>query len=295
MGPATEPPKALRCAAAVAMVLLGLTSLLSISPEASAAGPTLTIVSPTDRAIIGNGSPVYVVYEVSSFNLTPPGGGPDPNGGHTLIFVDGALTLETAAQAVPLNLPSGGHVIELRLVSTNGSSLVPDVSASISVTVTQGPATGTPRIEIRYVEITFPTPKLVLGRDVTVSFQITDFALVPPVRGEPAPNEGHIEAYLDGVHYSSVTAFRPIPFSDLPDGDHTVTLRLVDDAGTPLTPDASDSVAFRIQFAPIVDINPYLSVTQIILAAAILVVLFYRDWGRSILDRLVARIRGRNA
>ena len=295
MGPATEPPNAWRCAAAVAMVLLGLTSLLSISPEASAAGPTLTIVSPTDRAIIGNGSPVYVVYEVSSFNLTPPGGGPDPNGGHTLIFVDGALTLETAAQTVPLNLPSGGHVIELRLVSTNGSSLVPDVSASISVTVTQGPATGTPRIEIRYVEITFPTPKLVLGRDVTVSFQITDFALVPPVRGEPAPNEGHIEAYLDGVHYSSVTAFRPIPFSDLPDGDHTVTLRLVDNAGTPLTPDASDSVTFRIQFAPIVDINPYLSVIQIILAAAILIVLFYRDWGRSILDRLVARIRGRNA
>ena len=116
-----------------------------------------------------------------------------------------------------------------------------------------------------------------------------------PVRREPVPNEGHIEAYLDGVHYSSVTAFRPIPFSDLPDGDHTVTLRLVDDAGTPLTPDASDSVTFRIQFAPIVDINPYLSVTQIILAAAILVVLFYRDWGRSVLDRLVARIRGRNA
>src|SRR5438093_218813 len=177
MGPATGPPNAWRCAAAVAMVLLGLTSLLSISPETSAAGPTLTIVSPTDRAIIGNGSPVYVVYEVSSFNLTPPGGGPDPNGGHTLIFVDGALTLETAAQTVPLNLPSGGHVIELRLVSTDGS----------------------------------------------------------------------------------------------------------------------DSVTFRIQFAPIVDINPYLSVIQIILAAAILIVLFYRDWGRSILDRLVARIRGRNA
>src|SRR5438876_1121826 len=94
---------------------------------------------------------------------------------------------------------------------------------------TTGPATGTPRIEIRYVEITFPTPNLVLGRDVTVSFQVTDFALVPPVQREHAPNEGHIEAYLDGVHYSSVTAFRPIPFSDLPDGDHTVTLRLVDD------------------------------------------------------------------
>src|SRR5947199_9257173 len=93
MGPATGPPNAWRCAAAVAMELLGLASLLSISPEASAAEPTLTIVSPTDRAIIGNGSPDYDVYEVSSFNLTPPGGGPHPNRGHPLTFVAGALTL----------------------------------------------------------------------------------------------------------------------------------------------------------------------------------------------------------
>src|SRR5947209_12166020 len=90
---------ALRCVAAAAFVFLGLTSLLSASPVASAAGPTLTIVSPADGSVIGNGSPVYVVYEVSSFNLTPPGGGgPDPNGGHTLVFVDSVLTLETAAQ-----------------------------------------------------------------------------------------------------------------------------------------------------------------------------------------------------
>src|SRR5207247_9092154 len=73
MGPATGPPNAWRCAAAVAMVLLGLTSLLSISPEASAAGPTLPSVSRTARAILGNGSPVCVVYEVSTFNATPPG------------------------------------------------------------------------------------------------------------------------------------------------------------------------------------------------------------------------------
>src|SRR5437667_9572737 len=57
MGPATGPPNAWRCAAAVAMVLLGLTSLLSISPEASAAGPTLTIVSPPDPALRRPGRP----------------------------------------------------------------------------------------------------------------------------------------------------------------------------------------------------------------------------------------------
>ncbi|TLZ95703.1 MAG: hypothetical protein E6J95_01735, partial [Methanobacteriota archaeon] len=130
MRPAKGTRTALRCVAAAAIVFLGLTSLLSASPVATAAGPTLTIVSPADRSVIGNGSPVYVVYEVSSFNLTPPGGGPDPNGGHTLVFVDGALTLETAAQTVPLYLASGGHAIQLRLVSTNGSALVPDVSAS---------------------------------------------------------------------------------------------------------------------------------------------------------------------
>ena len=195
MRPAKGTRTALRCVAAAAIVFLGLTSLLSASPVATAAGPTLTIVSPADRSVIGNGSPVYVVYEVSSFNLTPPGGGPDPNGGHTLVFVDGALTLETAAQTVPLYLASGGHAIQLRLVSTNGSSLVPDVSASISVTVTQGPATGTPRIEIRYVEITFPTPKLVLGRDVTVSFQITT---VPGIKNMIFGGDGIFLAALTG-------------------------------------------------------------------------------------------------
>src|SRR5438094_1651990 len=102
MRPATGPPRALRWGAAIALVLLGLASLLSVSPEASAAGPTLTIVSPADRSIIGNGSPIYVVYEVSSFNLTPPGGGPDPNGRHTLVFVHGAHILEPAAQTAPL-------------------------------------------------------------------------------------------------------------------------------------------------------------------------------------------------
>jgi len=117
---------------------------------------------------------------------------------------------------------------------------------------------------------------------------------VPPGRGEPVPNEGHVAVFLDGVYYMAVTAFRPIPFSDLVDGDHTVMVRLVDDAGRPLTPDASDSVTFRIQFAAIVDINPYLSITQIVLAGAIFVVLLYRGPGRNFLATLSARIRGKN-
>src|SRR5881409_3204278 len=255
---------------AAAFVLTGVLFLVFglTGPGVRAAGPTLTIVSPADHAVIGNGSSVPVIFVVSDFNLTPPGtgsSGPSSTEGHVDVYVDGVLTMAVSQETIDLSLASGTYTILLRLVSDNGTALSPDVTSSISVTVTQGPAVGTPRIEISYVEIMYPNPGLVLGRDVIVSFRITDFALVPPGRGEPVPNEGHIAVFLDGVYYMSVTAFRPIPFSDLVDGKHTVTVQLVNDTGQPLTPDANDSVTFQIQFAAIVDINPYLQIAQIIL------------------------------
>ena len=286
---------------AAAFVLTGVLLFLVFGltgPGVRAAGPTLTIVSPADHAVIGNGTSVPVIFVVSDFNLTPPGAGapgPSPTEGHVDVYVDGVLTTAVSQETIELSLASGTYTILLRLVSDNGTALSPDVTSSISVTVTQGPAVGTPRIEISYVEIMYPNPGLVLGRDVIVSFRITDFALVPPGRGEPVPNEGHIAVFLDGVYYMAMTAFRPIPFSDLVDGEHTVMVRLVDDAGRALTPDASDSVTFRIQFAAIVDINPYLSITQIVLAGAIFVVLFYRRLGRNLLSTFSARFGGKKA
>src|SRR5881296_3358080 len=283
---------------AAGFVLAGVLVVLVLgvsAPSVRAAGPTLRIVSPADHAVIGNGSSVPVIFVVSGFNLTPPGTGgpgPSPTEGHVDVYVDGVLTMAVSQETIGLLLASGTYTILLRLVSDNGTALSPDVTSSISVTVTQGPAVGTPRIEISYVEITYPTPGLVLGRDVTISFRIMDFAIVPPGRGDPVPNEGHVAVFLDGVYYMSVMAFRPIPFSDLVDGEHTVMIRLVDDAGRALTPDASDSVTFRIQFAAIIDINPYLTLSQIVLAGAIFVVLFFRRPRRNILATLSARIRG---
>jgi len=279
-------------AGALVALVLGLSA-----PGVQAAAPTLRILSPANNAVIGNGTPVAVIFVVTDFNLTAPGTGgtPSPNEGHVDVYLDGVLTMAVSQETIVLPLASGTHTILLRLVSDNGTALSPDVTASISVAVTQGPAIGTPRIQISYVEIMYPTPGLVLGRDVTITFSVTDFALVPPGRGEPVPNEGHVAVFVDGAYYMAVTAFRPIPFSDLVDGDHTVMVQLVDDAGRPLTPDASDSVTFRIQFAAIIDINPYLSITQIVLAGAIFVVLLYRGPGRNLLATLSARIRGKNA
>ena len=279
--------------AALAILLLVLV-LGTAPPTVRAAGPTLTIVAPAEGAVIGNGTPVSVVFVTSGFNLTEPGmGGGNSTEGHVEVFVDDALVTLASRPTVDLPLPSGTHGIRLRLVSDNGTGLTPEVSASVAVTVTQGPAVGTPRIEITYVEIAYPDPGVVLDDDVTISFRVTDFALVPPGRGTRVPNEGHVVVVLDGTIYRTLTSYGQIPFSDLPDGLHTVTLRLADDAGQSLTPDVSDTVTFRTQREAVVDINPYLSIAQIVLGLAILGVLFYRGPGLDRLERIVRRVRGR--
>src|SRR5438093_12291417 len=136
------------CIRALVFVLAGALVALALglaAPGVRAAGPTLTIVSPADRAVIGNGSSVPVIFVVSGFNLTPPGtGGPGPSSteGHVDVYVDGGLTMAVSQETISLSLASGTYTILLRLVSDNGTALSPDVTSSISVTVTQGPAVG---------------------------------------------------------------------------------------------------------------------------------------------------------
>jgi hypothetical protein len=281
---------------AAASLALCVLILVWSAPSVRAATPTITILSPSDGAVIGNGTPVSIVFVVSDFNLTEPGTGGGTNEGHAEVFVDNELFMLTSKPTVVLSLPSGIHDIRLRLVSDNGTGLGPDVSASIAVTVTRGPAVGAPRINVTFIDITYPIPGVVLNdEDVTISFRVWNFTLVPPGKDEWVPNEGHVAVFLDGVYNRAVMAFGPVGFSDLADGQYTVTLQLVDHAGEPLTPDASASVTFRIQGTAILDINPYFSAAQIILAIAILAVLFVRNPGRGILEKLFDRIRGRKA
>jgi hypothetical protein len=297
MGTATGERGTSRAKSAAASLALCMLLILWSAPNVRAAPPTLTILSPADGAILGNGTPVSVVFVVSDFNLTEPGSGVGgANEGHAEVFVDNGLFTTTSKSMVDLSLPSGRHDIRLRLVSDNGTGLSPDVSASISVTVTRGPAVGTPRIQVSAVDIMYPIPGVVLNdNDVTVSFRVWNFTLVAPESREPVLNEGHLAVFLDGVYNRAVMAFAPVAFSDLEDGPHTVTFQLVDHAGEPLTPDASASVTFQIQGNAIPDINPYLSATQIILAFAILGVLFIRNRGPRVLEKVFDRMRGRKA
>src|SRR3989442_12748513 len=134
--------------AAFVMVGALVVLLLGVSAPVRAAGPTLTIVSPADHAVIGNGSSVPLLFVVSGFNLTPPGTGgpgPSPTEGHVDVYVDGVLTMAVSQETIDLSLASGTYTILLRLVSDNGEALSPAVASSISVTGTPGASVGTPR------------------------------------------------------------------------------------------------------------------------------------------------------
>src|SRR2546428_4301347 len=111
--------------------------------------PTLSIVSPTPNAVMGNGTPVAVVFAVTNFNLTEPGNGTSsPNSGHVDVFVDGALTAKASVNTIVLALPSGPHTIRLRLRTDNGAAPNPDITAAGAGMSARAPAGGTPGLSV---------------------------------------------------------------------------------------------------------------------------------------------------
>ena len=261
----------------VALILASL-GILIVSGIAASNGraappPTLSIVSPNSNAVIGNGTPVVVVFAVTNFNLTDPGNGTSsPDSGHVDVFVDGSPTSKASVNTIVLALPSGPHAIRLQLVTDNGSALNPDVTASVAVMVTQGPAGGTPGLSIF-----FPREGALVGTDSTISFRVTNFVLVAPGGPAGVPNEGHIRVLLDNAYYADLTDDTPLHLN-LKDGPHTVTLRLVDDDGQPLNPDVVVSLHLTVQalvgrVTPF-DATPYLALANILLGLGILAALY---------------------
>src|SRR3989442_10200911 len=103
-----------------------------------------------------------------------------------------------------LPLPSGPHTIGWGLVTDSGSAWNPDVTASVAVMGTLGPAGGTPGLSIF-----FPREGALVGTDSTVSFRVTNFVLVAPGGPAGVPNEGHVRVLLDGASYADLTDDAP--------------------------------------------------------------------------------------
>src|SRR5438046_6791754 len=137
-----------------------------------------------------------MVFAVTNFNLTEPDAGPStPDSGHAAVFVDGGFAETSSTNTVVIPLPSGPHAIRLQLVMNNGSALSPDVTASVAVMVTRGPATGAPGLSIAS-----PREGALLGTDSRVSFRVTNFVLVPPRGRAGVPNAGASRARREGRH-----------------------------------------------------------------------------------------------
>src|SRR5439155_47626 len=119
----------------VAIGLLGGSGLMAPNVRA-APGPTLSIVSPANNAIVGDGSPVAIVFAVTNFNLTEPDAGPStPDSGHAAVLVDGGFAETSSTNTVVIPLPSGPHTLTLELIDNGGQSLTPAVAATLHISV----------------------------------------------------------------------------------------------------------------------------------------------------------------
>ena len=230
-------------------VLIGTFLLAVTSPSVAAAGPSLSILAPANDQVIGNGTPVILSFAVANFVLVQPGRvGQVANAGegHVDLYVDGVYNrLLTRVEPVSLPLESGPHTIRLQLVQDDGTPLTPDVVASVRVVTTHGPAVGTPTITIAS-----PKPGPTIAHDLYFAVEVTNFSLVD-AHGQPnAPNEGHVLLLLNGVLNQEPRAYDLGFIVDVPDGDNTVTARLVNNDNTPLNPDVSASVSVHILGAP---------------------------------------------
>jgi len=170
-----------------------------------------------------------------------------------------------------MSLASGPHTIRMQLSADNGSALNPDVSASVQVISTLGAAGERPR-----VTILSPTQNEATGHGIYVSYRIDNFTLVEP-RGQPnAPNEGHVQILVEGDVVMEVIQYEPILVVSLPEGDITISVRLVNNDNTKLSPDASASVPIHVVASSSVSLPLIYNGGVVLLLAFILVVLFLR-------------------
>ena len=259
----------------LALTLMALLAASFSASTAKAVAPALSILSPTDGTIVPGGNPVMVRFAISDFTMVQPGRAGqvgNPNEGHARAYLDGQVVrLVTDPEPFSLSLPSGPHTIRMQLFADNGTPLSPDVSASVRVIATQGPAAGVPEIKILS-----PTPLEATGHGIYVSYRISNFTLVEP-HGQPnAPNEGHLQLLVEGIVVMEVVQYDPVLLVSLPDGDITIGARLVNNDGSEVTPSAAASVAIHVAASSAVSLPLVSNGGIALLLAFILVVLILR-------------------
>lgn len=127
-------------------------------------------------------------------------------------------------------------------------------------------------------QITIVSPKSGdrTGHGIEVSYRIANFTLVEPVGQPNAPNGGHVQLLVNDRVVMEVSQYEPVLVVSLPEGDITITARLVNNDGSPLNPDASSTIPIYVVASSAVTLPLVSNGGIALLLAFMLVVLILR-------------------
>ena len=250
--------------ASYTLIVHASVSGVEVTPAAEA---SVNITVPEEGAEIAAGN-VTVSVDVTNFTLVEPTGQENaPGEGHLHYYLDAPIPTDENEPAIPEtggyalstntsytweDVPAGEHTLSVQLVNNDHTPIIPLAVDMVNVTVSEEV---TPAAEAS-VTITVPEEGAeIAAGNVTVSVDVTNFTLVEPTGQENAPGEGHLHYYLDapiptdetepaipetgGYALSTDTSYT---WEDVPAGEHTLSVQLVNNDHTPIVPLAVNMV-----------------------------------------------------
>jgi photosystem II stability/assembly factor-like uncharacterized protein len=233
--------------------------------------PGAVITSPQNGASIHQIGDVTVSVEVANFNLVDKlGEANEPREGHIHYFLDvevpttpgkPATTAPGTFVATPetsytwKNVGPGAHILSVELVNNDHTPLEPPVVASVMVNVKGAAPT---------LSITEPSAGAILtGSNVTISVNVNNFKLVDKLGQANAPGEGHIHYFLDVTPPTTAdepattasgtfvaTAATSHTWINLAPGNHNLSVELVNNDHTPLSPPVVATININVKSHP---------------------------------------------
>lgn len=232
--------------------------------------PKIVITEPKDSAIMPAGD-ITVSVQVANFNLVDKlGQAIAPREGHIHYFLDveaptipgkpattvpGTFVATSETSYTWKSIGSGAHILSVELVNNDHTPLEPPVVARVMVNV---------RAPEPAVRITEPVDgSMLTSSSVTVSAQVDNLKLVDKLGQANAPGEGHIHYFLDVTPPMAAgepattapgtfiaTAATSHTWSNLAPGTHTLSVELVNNDHTPLSPPVVASVNITMKSHP---------------------------------------------